>query len=109
MESVHNGKVVKTLKLDLGVISYWYGRLGVQANKIMIGTIYLITIYEMIQVNTLAVFLLPLGLAGLAVLGFIDNNKAIEGELAYWFKRNPEFRKMVARQKKIIKLLEDKC
>ena len=80
--------------MNLGKISYWYGRLGVQANKIMIGTVYLITLYEMAVREPLAIFLLPLGLIGLAVLGYVDHRKAIEQELAYWFDRNPRFNEM---------------
>jgi len=96
--------VVKTL--NFGKVSYWIGRAGVQANKVIVPMNFLMLVYLTVQEQAWVLVLLPfvfcVGMLGL----WFDNKKVIESELEYWFSRTPGFRRM---EEKLDKLLEDKC
>lgn len=80
--------------MNLGKISYWIGRAGVQANKIIVPANFLMLIYLTTRENPLWLLLLPFGVAGFALFMYFDHKKVIEGELGYWFDRNPRFQAM---------------
>ena len=92
--------------VDIGKISYWVGRAGVQANKIIVPANFAMLVYLTTQENPLWVMLIPLGIVGFAVFLYFDHTKVIEGELSYWFRRTPEFREMQSDIKEIKKKLQ---
>lgn len=84
------------MKIDLGAISYWIGRGGVQANKVIVPANFLMLIYLTTQENPMWLLLLPFAGLGFLLFLWFDHKKVIEGELSYWFNRTKEFRKMAS-------------
>ena len=79
---------------NLGKISYWVGRTGVQANKFIVPSNFLMLVYLTTKENPMWLWVLPVAaVVGLLFVWF-DHKRVIEGELTYWFDRNPRFRKM---------------
>ena len=80
--------------IDFGKVSYWVGRAGVQANKVIVPANFLMLIYLTTKENPIWFVVLPFAAVGFALFLYFDHKKVIEGELSYWFRRTPEFREM---------------
>jgi hypothetical protein len=80
--------------VNFGKYSYWIGRMGVQANKILVPGNTLMLLWLTAEKEPLILFAIPLGVIAMAVFVFFDHKKVIEGELSYWFMRTPEFREL---------------
>ena len=80
--------------MNFGKYSYWIGRMGVQANKILVPGNTLMLVYLTAQQQPWVILVIPIGVVALLLFMFFDHKKVIEGELSYWFMRIPEFREM---------------
>lgn len=87
--------------MDFGKISYWIGRAGVQANKVIVPANFLMLIYLTTQEEPLWLLALPIAALGFLLFLWFDHKKVIEGELSYWFQRTPEFREMLERLRRL--------
>lgn len=80
--------------VDLGKISYWIGRAGVQGNKIIVPSNFLMLIYLTTQAEPIWLLILPFAAIAFILFLYFDHKKVMEEELSYWFRRTPEFREM---------------
>jgi len=80
--------------VNLGKYSYWVGRMGVQANKILVPGNTLLLLWLTAEKEPLILLAIPLGVIAMALFVLFDHKNVIEGELSYWFMRTPEFREM---------------
>ena len=80
--------------VDFGKISYWIGRAGVQANKVIVPANFMMLIYLTTKENPIWFVLLPFAAVGFTLFLWFDHKKVIAGELSYWFNRTPEFVEM---------------
>ena len=80
--------------MNLGKISYWIARTGVQANKIIVPANFFMLIYLTTKENPMWVYLIPVALVCGFLFMLLDRKKIVGEELAHWFTLNPKFRKL---------------
>ena len=82
------------MKLTLGKISYWIGRTGVQANKIIVPANFVMLVYLTTQNNQMWIYAIPIAVCGGIAFMLLDRTKIVGNELAHWFDLNPRFIKI---------------
>ena len=80
--------------MNLGKLSYWIGRTGVQANKIIVPANFFMLVYLTTKENPMWMYLIPAALIGGIIFMLIDRKNIVGNELAHWFDLNPRFKQM---------------
>lgn len=80
--------------INLGKISYWIGRTGVQANKLIVPSNFFMLVYLTTKDNPVWIYIIPVAIVGGIIFMLIDRKKIVGEELAHWFDLNPRFTKM---------------